>query len=305
VVILFVVIAAAELILAQPSPTADADADAPPRELPLRPFRGLATAPVQIGDSKPLNFVIDSGSEHTALNDAELVEQLNLHTRYGGSGRGMGGAKLEVLIAPDVAIRSAASELFRTDLVIHHLSSLKDHEMGRHFHGLLGSDLFERYVVDMDPAGRTVRLHEPDRWSYGGSGHIIPLIMESRRPFVKARVITESGKSAKVRLMVDTGSEYHLALVLGSHRNLDVPEHHAEVTALGLGGEVTVLISAVNGFEAGSLALGRTPAAFFHPGSMPSARKISNFDGLIGNGILAQYRTILDYHKKVLILESL
>jgi hypothetical protein len=177
--------------------------------------------------------------------------------------------------------------------------------MGRHFHGLLGSDLFELYVVDIDPANGTVRLHEPHRWSYGGSGHVIPLIIDSRRPFVKARVITESGKSAKVRLMVDTGSENHLALILGSHRNLQVPKNHAKVKALGLGGEVTVLIGAVPALEAGSLALGHTPTAFFHPDSMPSARNISDFDGLIGNGILAQYRTILDYHRKVLILEPL
>jgi hypothetical protein len=303
VAVLAAVIAAASLTVALAAPTTDTVTL--PHELPLRSFRGLATVPVQIGDSRPLNFVIDSGSEHTALNDAELVEQLNLHTRYAGSGTGMGGAQLRVLIAPDVAIRSAESELFRTDLVVHHLSSLKNHEMGRHFHGLLGSDLFERYVVDINPAAGTIQLHDPDHWSYDGPGHTIPLIMESRRAFIKAKVITAKGRTAKVRLMVDTGSENHLALILGSHRNLEVPKNHAKVTALGLGGEVTVLVGPVKSFKAGSLVLGRTPAAFFHPDSMPSARNISNFDGLIGNGILAQYRTILDYHRKMLILEAL
>ena len=55
----------------------------------------------------------------------------------------------------------------------------------------------------------------------------------------------------------------------------------------------------------GSFSHGRMPAAFFHPNSMPTARRIKKFDGLVGNGLLAQYRTILDYHRKQLILEDL
>jgi hypothetical protein len=258
-----------------------------------------------VNSPPPLDFVLDSGSEHTTLNDARLVEQLNLHTRQAGLGRGMGGAQLPILMAPDVAIRSAGRELYRTDLTVHHLSSLMADETGRDLQGLLGSDLFERYVVDIDPGDGTVLLHEPDLWSYAGSGYVVPLIISNRRPFIKAKVTMEDGKSAKVRLLVDTGSETHLALILGSHRNLQVPEHHTRVTALGVGGEVEALVGPVGSFEAGSLGRGRTPATFFPPNSMPAAGNGRKFAGLVGNGVLGEYRTILDYHRKQLILEDL
>jgi len=285
-----------------PSPTENLK---PPRQLALKPFRGLATVPIRIGDSKPLNFVVDSGSEHTTLNDAELAKELNLHTRQAGWGRGMGGVKLPVMIAPDVAIRSNGDELFRTNLAVHHLSSMLQDEAGRNFHGLLGSELFEHYVVDINPAHGTVTLHEPTQFSYEGPGDIVPLIIEKRRAFLKAKITTVTGKSAKVRLMLDTGSENHLGLILGAHRHIQVPEQHLKVRALGVGGGVDAFVGPVSGVEIGTLNLGRTPAAFFQPNSMPAALSIKNFDGLVGNGLLGQFRMIVDYHRKVLILEAL
>jgi len=38
---------------------------------------------------------------------------------------------------------------------------------------------------------------------------------------------------------------------------------------------------------------------------MPAAQSIRKFDGLIGNGVLGHHKTILDYHRKQLILEDL
>ena len=194
------ILATAAITFALATPSAATPPD--PRKLTLKPFRGLTTVPILIGDSQPLNFVIDTGSEHTTLNDAELAKALNLHTRQAGWGRGMGGAKLPVLIAPDVAIRSTNGELFRTDLAVHHLSSLLADEAGRDLHGLLGSGVFERYVVEINPALGMVLLHEPSHFSYEGSGHVIPLIINHRRPFVKARITTVKGQSVNVRLMV-------------------------------------------------------------------------------------------------------
>lgn len=284
--------------------TSSTETAAEPRTLPLHAFRGLATVPIQIGDSESLNFVLDSGSEHTSLNGTALAKTLGLHTRLAGLGRGMGGARFQVLIAPDVAIRSTGGELFRTDLAVHDLSSPPAGTSADSLHGLLGSGLFERYVVDINPALGTVLLHDPSIFSYEGSGHIVPLIIVQRRPFIKARVTTAKGKSVKVRLMVDTGSENHLALILGSHRNLKVPEQHLKVTALGVGGDVEAFVGPVNGLEIGSLALGRTPATFFPSHGVPAAQTIRNFDGLVGNGLFGQFRMILDFHRKQLVLES-
>lgn len=274
-------------------------------QLTLTPLRALPTVPVRIGASPPLDFVIDSGSEVTALTDLEVAASLNLHTRPAVLGTGMGGVRMPVLIAPDVALRTGDALLYRTGLAVHTMGTPPDSATALGFHGLLGSDLFEHFVVELDPAAGVVLLHEPASFSYRGPGHSLPLQIDRRRPFVRARIMTSEGRSARLRLLVDTGSESQLALIRGSHRHLRVPEEHEQVVAVGVGGEAAASLASVERLTIGDLSLGPVPTAFFHAQSLSSTRTFPKLQGILGNGLLAKFRTIIDYHRRRLILEPL
>ncbi len=274
-------------------------------QLTLTALRNLPTVAVRVGASPPLDFVIDSGSEVTALTDLEVAASLNLHTRPAVLGTGMGGVRMPVLIAPDVALRTGDDVLYRTALAVHTMGSPPDSATTLGFHGLLGSDLFEHFVVELDPAAGVVLLHEPATFVYRGPGHSIPLQIDRRRPFVRAKITTSEGRSARLRLLVDTGSESQLALIRGSHRHLRVPEVHEQVVAVGVGGEATAYLARVERLAIGDLSLGPVPTAFFHAHSLSSTRAFPRLQGILGNGVLAKFRTIIDYHRRRLILEPL
>ncbi len=272
-------------------------------ELPLTPARGLPTVPIMIGGSPRLDFVIDSGSELTALTDPALAQALGLHTRPAGWGTGMGGVRLPVLIAPDVALRAAGGVLYRTGLAVHDLGAGPAAAPSPAFSGLLGSELFEHFVVDIDPQRGTVLLHDAASFTYRGRGHVVPLVIDRRRPFVTARITTVDGSSLKAKLMVDTGTENQLLLIRGSHRHLRVPEAHLAVTAQGVGGEADAKLAPIAGIELGTLSLSRVPAAFLHAHSVAATRSFRRVNGILGNGLLGRFRTILDYRRGRLILE--
>jgi hypothetical protein len=272
-------------------------------ELPLTPARGLPTVPIAIGGSPPLDFVIDSGSELTALTDPALAQALGLHTRPAGWGTGMGGVRLQVLIAPDVALRAAGGILYRTSLAVHDLGDASAGAASPVFSGLLGSELFEHFVVDIDPLRGTVLLHDADSFTYAGNGHVVPLVVDRGRPFVTARITTVDGRSLTAKLMVDTGTENHLLLIRGSHRHLRVPDAHLAVTAQGVGGEADAKLAPVAAIELGTLSLSRVPAAFLHAHSVAATRSFRRVNGILGNGVLGRFRTILDYRRGRLILE--
>ena len=118
-----------------------------------------------------------------------------------------------------------------------------------------------------------------------------------------ARVTTAEGRAARLRLLVDTGSESQLALVRGSHRKLQVPEDHRRVVAVGVGGESEARIATVGRLEIGTLSLEEVPTAFFHPHSLPSTRTFGKLQGILGNGLLKTFRCIVDYRSGRLILE--
>ena len=75
-----------------------------------------------------------------------------------------------------------------------------------HVDGLLGYDLFERYVVRIDPVERTFRLVEPAAFHPSGSGVAVPLEVVDDHLYVEMRLTLEGDVSEVHRMRVDTGS---------------------------------------------------------------------------------------------------
>jgi hypothetical protein len=88
--------------------------------------------------------------------------------------------------------------------------------LGRPFGGVVGYELFRRYVVEVDYAGGVVRLHDPRAFGYAGRGVELPMESSGNHFFVRADVEFPDGKEVEARLMLDTGA--HAAVILNSPR---------------------------------------------------------------------------------------
>ena len=170
------------------------DATSCVHELIYDPFAGLILVSVTVAESSPLDFILDSGATHSAINDPYLAAALGLGVREGGLARGVGSGATRVLIVEDTRIRSDGQELLQSPLVVHDIGSRLAAMAGREIDGFLGAGLFERYVVEIDPMSRRLLLHDPETFVYSGNGEILPLEVLDRRPVVEARVVVEAGK---------------------------------------------------------------------------------------------------------------
>ncbi len=274
-------------------------------ELRFETFRGLILVPIEIGGSPPLDFILDSGANVTALNDAYLANALNLHYVSTGRARGVGLDPVPVLVAPDVAVRSEGRELYRTDLVIHHVQPVLEEHAGRSIHGLLGADLFERYVVEVDPRLQRLLLHDPDSFTYQGRGLSVELESRNRWPTTEGRLTTDSGQRVKVRLLLDTGTPATLVVIEGSHRKLQLPEDRHPQEVVGLGGVSDVNIARVRRLQLDGLVLDDIDATYIHRAAIPAARALGRLHGVLGTGLLLGYHSIIDVPHGRLILEPL
>src|SRR5262249_12542024 len=72
--------------------------------------------------------------------------------------------------------------------------------------GLVGAELFENYVVRIDPAQKTLMLYEPRTFHYSGGGSAIPFVLANHRLYFNATLTVRPGLSVTHRLRVDTGS---------------------------------------------------------------------------------------------------
>lgn len=273
-------------------------------ELVYEPYAGLILVAVTIGGSPPMDFVLDSGATQSAITDPYLARAVGLELRDVGLARGIGSGATQVMIADDAVIRADGVELLHVPLVVHDIGVSLAETAGRDIHGFLGSELFERYVVEIDPANRRLLLHDPEAYRYERNGVALPLEVEDRRPVVQGSVTVQAGdKPVPVRLMVDTGSSRSLTLISRSRRRLKPPSEQTPSDSFGVVGQTTVVVAPVARFELGVVVSEGLETSWMDSYQVPAVRNITELNGILGNGLLSRLRTVFDYRGKRLVVE--
>ena len=273
-------------------------------EMVYEPFAGLILVQVTIAGSPPLDFVLDSGATQSSITDPVLAWALGLEVKEFGLARGVGSGATRVLVAEDTSIRIDGVEVLRAPLVIHDIGSRLAAAAGREIHGFLGADLFERFVVEIDPVGRRLLLHDPETFTYLGPGYDVPLEVVDRRPVVHGTVIVkERGKEVPVRLVADTGSSRSLSLITKSRRHLKPPSEQTIGASVGVAGETRVVVASTRRLQLGSIVAEDVETAWMEAFSVPAVRNISNLNGILGNRFMNRFRVFFDFRGGRLILE--
>ena len=279
------------------------DAIACVHELRYESFAGLVLVSVTIADSPPMDFVLDSGATQSSITDPYLAAALGLKLHSAGLARGMGSGATQVLVADDTCIRADGVELLCAPLVVHNIGVRLAAMAGRDIHGFLGADLFQRWVVEIDPSAQRLVLHPPDTFNPAGRGDGLPLEIVGNRAVVQAEVLTEGAKKpVPVRLVVDTGSGRFLTLISGSKRRLKPPESRSIGASVGVVGETLVAVAPVARLKVGSRVAEQVEAAWMEGFQIPAVRNIPKLNGILGNAFLGRHRTIIDYTNGWMIL---
>jgi len=255
--------------------------------------------PVRIGEAMPLNFILDSGAGGPVL-DTEAAKDLGLKTIGKLEGRGVGEATQEVnlLTLPNVRLG---------DLVIDSVSGatlslrpLNKYE-GMRVEGIVGYDIFSRFVVKIDYESQKLTLYEPSGFEYKGKGESLPITLEGNHPHIKAMV---DGKF-EGNFLIDCGARSSLALhtpFVQKHNLLEKTGKKIDVfSGIGIGGKVKGKVTRVKSIQIGRFKISAplTTLASSEKGAFASEK----IDGNIGGGILKRFAVIFDYPNKRMILE--
>jgi hypothetical protein len=269
-------------------------------------FAGLILVSVTVGESPPLDFVLDSGASQSSVTDPVLAWALGLEVTDTGLARGVGAGATRVAVADEIRVRIDGIEVLRTPLVVHDIGELLKDATGRELHGFLGADLFEKFVVEINPVGQRLRLHDPETFRYQGPGAIVPLEVVDQRPVVQGRVrVKKGGKEVPVRLVADTGSGRSLALIIKSRRHLKPPVKQSKGASIGVVGVTEVVIASTDLLRLGSIEAADVETAWLEAFGVPAVRNIEHLHGILGNQFMGQLRTIFDYKRGRLILEPI
>ena len=267
---------------------------------------GAVLLQTRVNDSHLMWFYLDSGASSPFVIDTRRAKDLGLKLEHFMSRGGGAGPNLyEFAKAKGVSI-NVGGLTFKDQTVAAFALAEIDEQFGRSIDGLVGIDLFTKYVVEVDYMDKKIRLYKPQTFTYSGSGESIPLALRDGHFFVSAKVEMPKGAQLTGEFLIDTGG-YAVPAVLttpfAQSNNLPAPTQKTifDRSMSGLGGETKVLISRATSFTLGSSVM-RAPLIYMSQ-DKGGALSSSEYDGLIGTEVLRRFKVIFDYTRRRLILE--
>jgi hypothetical protein len=198
-----------------------------PLELAYREAKGgLVVLRGRVNGKADVDFILDTGAPVTVLLDGARTTALGLDS---SRARPLGGSNDPAAPVGDIqdgfALDFGAISFSGLTAVVIPQRTLpcpeRFDEIG--FGGVIGADLFRRFVVEIDPEAKRVRMHDPGTWRAPEGAATVPLSFRNGHPFVQTRVALSDGRIVDIPMNVDTGMNRELTLVAGSHEALRMP----------------------------------------------------------------------------------
>lgn len=257
----------------------------------------------RVGDSRPLNILIDTGASFSAMNsrtarELGLKEVGQLEARGGGDGSQDTGLiegvtlTLDALSLPDLTLWSID------------LTPLEGLE-GRTLDLILGYDFISRAVLKIDYEANVVTFHAPESFNYSGPGTRIPFTLQNNHPHIRVGVLL-GGREPEGVFMVDTGARMALHLNRLFVERHGVKETVPKVLELpervsGVGGASRESVARISGLRFGGLELEDVLVSLSEQES--GSLETDDLAGLIGGDLLKRFHVFFDYGRQEMILE--
>lgn len=269
--------------------------------IPVEIMNNLVVIPVVLNNQAPLKFILDTGVRTTVLTQKTYSDILGLNYSKEISISGPGGEKLintyvtdnVTLDLPGVHGEGHSMLVLEKDYL-----ELRNY-LGAEVHGILGYELFSRFIVRMDYHKKRIVLLSPEHFKKKRRYQTLKMKVEDTKPFVLAKIKLNDSTKLNVKLLIDTGASHGLVLESESDPRISVPQKNLEsIIGRGLGGEINGRIGRINELELGEYKIEDIIASFPDPGSYTDAvfnDGSIHRNGSIGGEVLSRFSLIFNY----------
>ena len=259
---------------------------------------------LKINDSKPLNFILDSGVKTPIIIDVPQFDTIKVgevkKIKIKGLGKGKG---TEALIAYKNRINIGNHIINNNQTVLVMLEDLfyLSNRLGHQINGIIGFDIFRDFIVEINYDRQYLKLHNPYKYTYSKSKKYISkdLSFNRGKPYVHLKVEMPDGDLVPVKLLVDTGGSDALWLFHNSHEDIGNPEKFIpDFLGRGLNGDIYGKRSRVNKLYFDDVFLKEITTSYPDSSSVSFVMMHKERNGSIGGGALSRFKVIIDYTNK-------
>ena len=278
--------------------------------IPFELHSNLVIIPVKVNDGETLKFILDTGVRTAILTDEGFVDGIpsidDRTIRLMGAGD-QGEITAYVSSGVTFDLPEGVAAIGNSILILKDDYLQLDSFLGTRIHGILGYELFSRFVVEIDYMRQLVVLHRPDRFRPRRSFQEIPITIEDTKPYIDGvQLTTNDSTTIAVKLMIDTGASHALMLDRSTDERITVPERNISgYLGRGLSGEIYGQMARVPQLAIDEFELGGVTTSFPDANAFTqSIRRRTNHQGNLGGSVLKRFRVIFDYANEKLYLKK-
>jgi hypothetical protein len=280
--------------------------------IPIEINNNLVVIPVVVNGQLPLKFILDTGVRTAILTEKIFSDILNLTYSRKYSVGGPGGKRLvEAFVTNNVTLDlppGVHGEGHALLVLEEDYLELRNY-LGVDVHGILGYELFSRFIVSIDYDKKELVLTRPEKFKVGRRFITLPITIEDTKPYIVTNVVMNDSTTSSAKLLIDSGASHGLILEPDSDEKLAVPKAHiSSIIGRGLGGVITGQIGRIKALELGKFNVESVIANFPDPNSYMDTLKTSRAvarNGAIGGEILSRFRVVFNFpHEKIYLKKN-
>lgn len=272
-------------------------------KVPFELNNNLIVIKVLLNNAIPLKFILDTGVRTTVLTEKTFTDLLNLTYSRKITIPGVGGEKLvDAYVTNNVTLeiggmvgRGHALIVLEEDLL-----QLKNY-LGSSVHGILGYELFSRFIIEINYTTKTITFNDPDSYKVRKKFRVYDMSIVDTKPYVYANFSLKDSIVHTGKFMVDSGASHSFLINKGTDSTYYIPQPSIySHLGRGLGGELYGHISRLNSVSLEPFSFKDVITTFPDTASYNVDYVTTPRNGTIGGGLLSRFVVVFDYvHEKM------
>ncbi len=268
------------------------------------PFEMVGTyvvVEVRINESSRLKMILDTGVRNTIVTELHAEDEVSINSTESRDLQGLGsGNVLNAMVSHNNVLSAGKIKLLNKTVYI-----LKDDifnlskQTGTKINGLLGVDIFQDYIVQIDYSNRRIRFYDPENFTAPKAYGYMPMTIEKQKMYIRLSVLERDTARQSIKMLMDTGAELSAWFQTLTNKAVKIPEKSIKGRiGEGLSGEITGYFARVPQICIANFCVRNPIVAFPDSAMIAEIIQFSDRDGTIGSRLLSRFNLIIDTRNK-------
>jgi hypothetical protein len=179
-----------------------------------------------------------------------------------------------------------------------------DEASGVKIAGILGADMFSRFVVRIDYTKQMISLFDSANFTaaYVKGFEKFDIKVKNGKPYFYPAISMEGKDTNNLRILIDTGASLAFLLFTNSHPSLSLPPNYIRGTVgRGLGGLIEGFSGRIATLEISpTIRFQNLITSFQEVNTLMDSAAVASRNGILGSQLLSRFTVYIDYpHEKL------